>query len=855
MAWVYHNPVCRLALSGRFGATGRASYKEKVMMTTTLTGSKTAAIDPVCGMKVDPAKVAGTEGHKGQTYYFCGKGCAAKFHADPEKYLQPKLAAPAPAAAVVSLSSVVPARSSLSTEYVCPMDPEVHQPGPGSCPKCGMALEPATLAAPPTKIEYTCPMHPEVVREAPGDCPICGMALESRTITMNEANPELDGMKLRLCIGAALTLPLLAIMVSDVVAGHPLQRLLSGRALGWSEFALATPVVLWAGWPFFQRGWASIVSRNLNMFTLIAIGSGSAYLYSVAAVFTPQVFPASFRMADGQVGLYFEAAAVITVLVLLGQVLELKARSQTSSAIKALLGLAPKKARRIATDGSEQDVDLNEIHPGDKLRVRPGEKVPVDGVVLEGGSSIDESMVSGEPLPVEKSPRAKVIGGTINGTGSFVMKTEKVGAETLLAQIVKMVSEAQRTRAPIQRLADVVASYFVPAVLAAAVVTFAVWAVFGPEPRYAHALVNAVAVLIVACPCALGLATPMAIMVGTGRGAREGILVRNAEALELLEKVDTLVVDKTGTLTVGKPKLTSVFAAEGFTEADVLQLAASLEKASEHPLAAAILAGAAEKKVATVSVERFQSATGKGISGVVAGKKAAIGNAALMSDVNASIEPLRPRAEALRQEGQTVMFVASEGRLAGFLAVADPIKPTAAEAVRQLEKAGIKIVMVTGDNKTTAAAVAKTLGIDFEADVLPEKKAEAVKKLQAAGRIVAMAGDGVNDAPALAQAQVGIAMGTGTDVAMETGGITLIKGDLLGIVKARRLSQRTMSNIRQNLFFAFFYNALGVPLAAGVLYPVFGLLLSPMIAAAAMSFSSVSVIANALRLRSSSLEE
>ena len=798
-------------------------------------------IDPVCGMKVDPAKAAGTEEYKGDTYYFCGKGCAAKFHADPEKYLQPK-------------PLIIPPHAAPdAAEYVCPMDPEVHQRGPGSCPKCGMALETAMIAAPATRTEYTCPMHPEIVRDQLGDCPICGMALEPRTITMDEANPELDSMIRRLWIGVVLTLPLLAIMVSDLMASHPLQRLLTGRLLGWFELAIATPVVLWGGWPFFQRGWASIASRNLNMFTLIAIGSGSAYLYSVTAVVAPQIFPASFRMADGQVGLYFEAAAVITVLVLLGQVLELKARSQTSSAIKALLGLAPKRARKLASDGSEQDVDLNDVRVGDTLRVRPGEKVPVDGVVAEGASSVDESMVSGEPMPVEKSAGAKVIGGTINGTGSFVMKTEKVGTETLLAQIVKMVSEAQRTRAPIQRLADVVASYFVPAVLAAAVITFAVWAIFGPEPRYAHALVNAVAVLIIACPCALGLATPMAIMVGTGRGAREGILIRNAEALELLAKVDTLVVDKTGTLTLGKPRVTSMIAAMGFVQADVLRIAASLEKASEHPLAAAILAGAVEQKIETSAVEEFQSSTGKGISGMVNGKKAAIGNAALMNDLGVSTEFLGSKADVVQREGQTVMFVASEGRLAGFVAVADPIKPNATQAIALLKKNGIKVVMVTGDNATTAAAVAKTLGIEFQADVLPAQKAEAVKKLQATGAIVAMAGDGVNDAPALAQAQVGIAMGTGTDVAMEAGGITLVSGDLMGIVKARRLSQRTMTNIRQNLFFAFFYNVLGVPLAAGLLYPFFGVLLSPMIAAAAMSFSSVSVIGNALRLRNASI--
>jgi Cu+-exporting ATPase len=589
------------------------------------------------------------------------------------------------------------------------------------------------------------------------------------------------------------------------------------------------------------------------MFTLISIGAGSAYVYSVMAVALPHLFPASFRDSSGQLGLYFEASAVITVLVLLGQVLELKARSQTSGAIKALLGLAPKTARRIAADGTEQDMDLNAIQVGDKLRVRPGEKVPTDGVVIEGASSVDESMVSGEPIPVEKTADARVTGGTINGTGSFVMKTERVGADTLLAQIVKMVSEAQRSRAPIQRLADMVASYFVPAVLLSAVITFAVWAVYGPQPHYAHALVNAVAVLIIACPCALGLATPMAIMVGTGRGAREGVLISNAEALELLEKVDTLVVDKTGTLTEGKPKLTELIAVEGVKDAELLQAAASLEKASEHPLAAAILAAAREKNTELAAIDGFQSVTGKGVKGNLVGKTVAIGNLAFMNDLGASAESLRTRAEALQKEGQTVMYVALGGRFAGLIAVADPIKDSTAEAIAQLKQEGIKLVMVTGDNRTTAEAVAQKLGIDFEADVLPDKKAAVVKKLQDAGAIVAMAGDGVNDAPALAQAHVGIAMGTGTDVAMKTGGITLVKGDLRGIVKARRLSHLTMSNIRQNLFFAFFYNAVGVPLAAGVLYPAFGLLLNPMIAAAAMSFSSVSVIVNALRLKSAKL--
>jgi Cu+-exporting ATPase len=696
-------------------------------------------------------------------------------------------------------------------------------------------------------------MHPEVVRDQPGNCPICGMALEPRDVSVDSANPELANMTRRFWVAVALTVPLLAVMLSDVLPGHLLQHLLPGQWLAWLELALATPVVLWAGWPFFERGWASIVHRSPNMFTLIAIGAGSAYLYSVAAVVAPGIFPRTFRDISGNLSLYFEAAAVITALVLLGQVLELKARSQTSSAIKALLGLAPKTARRISQDGKEADVALSEVQVGDRIRVRPGERIPTDGSVIEGRSSVDESMVSGEPIPVKKIAGAKVVGGTINGTGSFVMKAERVGADTLLAQIVKMVSEAQRTRAPIQRLADRVAKFFVPAVLVSSVITFAVWAIFGPRPHYAHALVNAVAVLIIACPCALGLATPMSIMVGTGRGASEGILIRNAESLEIFEKVDTLVVDKTGTLTEGKPRLTQVVPAEGFDETYLLQLVASLEKASEHPLAAAIIAGAREKNIELVPVAEFQSITGKGVTGILQGKRIGVGNAALIEDLGASSQALQAPAEGLRKEGQTVMFVTSDGRFAGLIAVADPIKGSTVQAIQQLKQAGIRVVMVTGDNHTTAAAVAQKLGIDFEADVLPEKKADVVKNLQSQGAVVAMAGDGVNDAPALAQAQVGIAMGTGTDVAMETGGITLVKGDLRGIVKARRLSQRTMRNIRQNLFFAFFYNALGIPLAAGVLYPVFGLLLNPMIAAAAMSFSSISVIANALTLRTTKL--
>ena len=716
-----------------------------------------------------------------------------------------------------------------------------------------MALEPATAAVASSRTRYTCPMHPQIVKDEPGNCPLCGMTLEPLTVIVDEANPELDSMTRRFWVSAAFTLPLLVIMASDILPGRVLQHLLEGQLLGWFEFAAATPVVLWGGWPFLQRGWSSIISRNLNMFTLISIGAGSAYLYSVAAVALPYLFPPSFRDGSGQLGLYFEASAVITELVLLGQVLELRARSQTSGAIKALLGLAPKTARRIAADGTEQDVDLNVIQKGDKLRIRPGEKIPTDGTLIEGASSVDESMVSGESLAVEKGANAKVIGGTINGTGGFVMRAERVGADTLLAQIVKMVGEAQRSRAPIQRLADIVAAYFVPAVLISAVITFVVWAIYGPQPHYAHALVNAVAVLIIACPCALGLATPMAIMVGTGKGAGEGVLISNAEALEVLEKVNTLVVDKTGTLTLGKPKLTELISAEGVKDRELLQIAASLEKASEHPLAAAVLAAAEEQHIELVTIEGFQSVTGKGVRGALNGKEIAVGNMALMTDLHAFPESLLTKAEALQKDGRTVMYIALGGKCVGLIAVADPIKDSTPEAIEHLKREGIKVIMVTGDNHATAEAVARKLGIEFEADVLPEQKAVVVKKLQAAGCIVAMAGDGVNDAPALAQAHVGIAMGTGTDVAMKTGGITLVKGDLRGILKARRLSHLTMNNIRENLFFAFFYNALGVPLAAGVLYPAFGLLLNPMIAAAAMSFSSVSVILNALRLKSAKL--
>jgi len=695
-------------------------------------------------------------------------------------------------------------------------------------------------------------MHPQITRDEPGSCPICGMALEPMTVAAgDEPDPELIDMTRRFWIGLALTVPLLIFMIGDMLPGEPLRHVTSSRMAAWLQLVLATPVVLWAGWPFFVRGWASIVNRSLNMFTLIALGTGTAYLYSVVGTVAPDVFPDSFRTHGGEVGLYFEAAAVITVLVLLGQVLELRARSQTSSAIKALLNLAPPTARTIRPDGAEEDVPLEAVQVGDVLRVRPGERIPVDGVVVEGTSAVDESMVTGEPIPIEKTPGSRVTGGTVNGRGSFVMRAERVGSETLLARIVQMVSEAQRTRAPIQRLADQVSAWFVPAVVVIAVLTFVGWSLWGPEPRLAHGLVNAVAVLIIACPCALGLATPMSIMVGTGRGALAGVLIKRAEALEVMEKVDTLIVDKTGTLTEGKPRLTTVKPAPGNDEDTVLRLAASLERGSEHPLASAILVGAAERGVKLSNVEDFRSETGKGIVGRVEGHSIAFGNHRLMEDVGVAIETLMlAEAERLRGDGETVMFVAVDGKLVGLIGVADPIKPSTPDALRMLRESGLRIVMVTGDSRRTAEAVARKLGIDHvEAEVLPDQKRSVVLAMQSEGRRVAMAGDGVNDAPALAQADVGIAMGTGTDVAIESADITLVKGDLRGIVRARNLSRATMRNIRQNLFFAFVYNALGVPIAAGVLYPVAGVLLSPIIASAAMTFSSVSVIANALRLR------
>jgi len=857
--------------------------------------------DPVCGMTVDPSRAKAHADHAGKTYFFCCEGCAKKFRGDPQRYLDGGVTEPMTAAApLIQLggikssapiahahhaaaatgpaANVAPApgsptpgpgaaksgRGKVSSSrtkatYVCPMAPEVSQDHPGACPKCGMDLGPAVPVV-TTRTGYTCPMHPAVVRHAPGACPICGMALEPQTVAAEETNPELAAMTRRFWIALALTIPVIGFGMSRMIPGV---RVTS--SLGWIELALSTPVVLWAGAPFFQRGWASIVNRSLNMFTLIAIGTGTAYIYSVAAVLFPSVFSASFRTANGEVPLYFEAAAAITTLVLLGQVLELRARSRTSSAIRALLNLTPKMARLVRADGTEIDVPIAAVAVGDTLRVRPGEKVPVDGIVLDGASSVDESLMTGESLPVAKSEGSRVVGGTVNATGALFMRADRVGNETMLAQIVRMVGEAQRSRAPVQKLADRVASYFVPAVVLIAAVTFVAWALLGPAPRMSHALLNAVAVLIIACPCALGLATPMAIMVGTGRGALSGILVKNAEALELLEKVDTVVVDKTGTLTEGKPRVTKIIAAPGLAETRVLRAAAAIERASEHPLAAAILAAAKERRIEPPDVSGFRSVTGKGATGSVEGKQVAVGSRVLIASYSintAALAALAAEARELEAQAQTVVFVAIDGTPAGLMAIADPIKATAADAVANLHAAKIRVVMVTGDNRATAEAVAQKLGIDeVHAEVLPEQKRAIVESLQKTRRdggsrnadprrrIVAVAGDGVNDAPALAQAEVGIAMSTGTDVAAETAGIVLLHGDLRGIAAARKLSHATMRNIRQNLLFAFLYNSLGVPIAAGVLYPFFGLLLSPVIASAAMTLSSVSVISNALRLR------
>lgn len=809
---------------------------------------KAQSIDPVCGMAAGPESAGGVYDYNGKTYYFCSPHCRQRFQADPERFLNRSSKAATPSIEIKRAPT--PAAPAAQT-YTCPMHPEVRQNKQGSCPKCGMALEPIAISPPKEKIEYTCPMHPQIVRDAPGSCPICGMALEPRTVSLaEEENKELKDMRRRFWVSALLTLPALVIGMSELIPGAPLQRLIPPTITAWIQLVITTPVILWGGWPFFERLWQSILNRSPNMFTLIGLGVGVAYGYSLVATIFPDIFPHSFRGHGDSVPVYYEVAAVITTLVLLGQVLELKARSQTSAAIKALLGLAPKKARRIGANGSEEDVPLDQVQVNDLLRVRPGEKLPVDGVVVAGSSSVDESMVTGEPIPVEKGTGDKVIGATVNGTGSLVMKAERVGAETLLSQIVQMVAEAQRSRAPIQKLADRVSAYFVPAVIVIAVVTFVVWATLGPEPRLTYALINAVAVLIIACPCALGLATPMSIMVAMGKGAQVGVLFKNAEAIEVLREVDTLVVDKTGTLTEGKPKLVTVTPAAGVNERELLMFAASLERASEHPLAAAIVAGALDRGIEVVNAQSFESITGKGVKGIIEGHDVSLGNRSLMEDLRADSGEFAAGAEKLRGEGQTVMFVTVDGKVAGLVGVADPIKESTPEAVKQLHEDGIRIVMLTGDSRTTANAVAAKLGIDeVVAEVLPNQKAEIVKRFQNEGHKVAMAGDGINDAPALAQAHVGIAMGTGTDVAIASAGVTLVKGDLRGIVRARRLSRATMGNIKQNLFFAFIYNALGVPIAAGVLYPFLGLLLSPMIAAAAMSFSSVSVIGNALRLR------
>ena len=791
--------------------------------------------DPVCGMDVSEDSDFHTE-HEGHKHYFCSAGCLQKFETDPQKYLNPS-AAPAE---TVDESAI----------YTCPMHPEVEQQGPGACPKCGMALEPKNITLSTSKTEYTCPMHPEIIRDEPGSCPKCGMALESRTVEAEEDTSELDYMTHRFWISTLLAIPVFISAMAAEFWPEAMAEIINPRYRQWFEMALATPVVVWGGWIFYVRAWQSIVTHNLNMFTLIGLGVSVAWIYSMTGVLLPGIFPPAVVNDMGVIPVYFEAAAVITALVLLGQVLELRARSQTNAAIKMLLGLAPKTARIVRADGSEEDIPMEHVKVGDMLRVRPGEKIPVDGTVVEGESNVDESMVTGEPLPVEKSAGEKLIGATVNGTGSLLMKAEKVGADTLLAQIVQMVADAQRSRAPIQKLVDTVAGYFVPVVVLIAIITLVVWGTWGPEPRLAYAIINAVAVLIIACPCALGLATPVSIMVGTGKGAMAGVLIKNAEALEIMQKVDTLVVDKTGTLTEGKPTLVTVNAESGFDEQETLRLAASLERASEHPLAESIVRGAEQRGVTLAKADDFQSVTGKGVTGKVDGHTVALGNIKLLDSLGIDVADLPAQADTLRADGQTVMLLAIDGKAAGLIGVADPIKPSTPEAIRDLHKEGIKVVMLTGDSRKTAEAVAAKLDIDqVQAEVLPDQKAEVVKALQAEGRIVAMAGDGINDAPALAQAHVGIAMGTGTDVAMESAGVTLVKGELTGIVRARRLSRATMRNIRQNLFFAFIYNSAGVPIAAGILYPVFGMLLSPMIAAAAMSFSSVSVISNALRLR------
>ena len=818
--------------------------------------------DPVCGMDVSADSPHHLD-HGGRTWFFCSEGCRNKFAARPEDYLP----APEPGATARSrqheqerghVHGAPEANAACAsgtcdiagTYYTCPMHPEIRESRPGTCPKCGMALEAVMDPAMATRIEYTCPMHPEVVQDHPGNCPKCGMALEPRTLSVEDRNPELEDMTRRFRVGAWLAIPTFVLAMIADLAPQWLPGWLGLERVQWIECALATPVVLWAGWPFFVRGGESVRTWNLNMFTLIALGVGAAWLYSVTGLLWPEIFPPDMIRPDGTVAVYFEAAAVITVLVLLGQVLELRARSGTNAAIRALLDLAPKTARRVNEDGTEADVLLEEVRPGDLLRVRPGEKVPVDGVVLEGESHVDESMVTGEPVPVAKAAGDRLIGATLNAKGGLLMRAEQVGNDTLLAQIVRMVAEAQRSRAPIQRLVDRVSAWFVPAVVAVAVIAFIGWFGWGPEPRLAYAVVASVSVLLIACPCALGLATPMSIMVGTGRGAQLGVLIKNAEALETLERIDTLVVDKTGTLTEGRPRVTAVVPAPGEDESRLLGIAAGIERASEHPLADAIVAAAQERGLEPQTAADFRSLTGQGVRARAAGHEVALGNRRLLEALDIDPGPLADRAAALSRQGQTLVYLALDGRIAGLIGISDPIKSGSAEAIRDLHAEGLKVVMLTGDNRATAESVGRALGIDrVEAELMPEDKQRVVERLQAEGARVAMAGDGINDAPALARADVGIAMGTGTDVAMESAGVTLVKGDLRGIVRALRLSRATMRNIRQNLFFAFVYNGLGVPLAAGALYPVFGLLLSPIVAAAAMSFSSVSVIGNALRLK------
>ncbi len=798
-------------------------------------------------MNVDPAVSKLKYDYEGKTYYFCSSHCLEKFRKTPEKYTKQQEGfeqMPPPILNVENCGG-----------YTCPMHPEVKQDTFGSCPQCGMALEPVSPLGAATKTEWICPMDPEVLSDKPGSCPKCGMALEPRIITLEQGeNPELTDMNRRFWISALLTAPVVFLAMQGHIPGFSLQGIISQEKLVWVELILTSPVVLWGGWPFFVRGWQSVVNRSPNMFTLIGLGVSVAYVYSVIASIFPSVFPLSFRDRHGEVGVYFEAAAMIVTLVLFGQVLELKARGKTGAAIRALLGLRPKTAR-IIKDNSEEDIPIENVQPADLLRIRPGEKVPVDGVVVDGSSSVDESMVTGESIPTEKQKGDRLIGATVNGTGTLIMRAEKVGADTLLSQIVRMVAEAQRSRAPIQKLADTVATYFVQIVVTAAVLTFAVWALAGPEPRFAHALINAVAVLIIACPCALGLATPMSIMVAMGKGATAGVLFKSAEAIEVMRKVNVLVVDKTGTLTEGKPRLIDVYPVYGWDENKVLFYAASLERGSEHPLAAAIVAGAAERKLELAPAESFQSVTGKGVTGRVDGHDVALGNLSLLPEIGVDIGDLYKMAENMRSDGMTVMFLILDQSIIGLLGVADTVKETTPSAIKKLNEEGVKIVMLTGDSRTTAETIARRLGIEeVVAEVLPEQKVLEVKRLQEKGFIVAMAGDGINDAPALAQAHVGIAMGTGTDVAIESAGVTLVKGDLRGIVRARVLSRLTMRNIKQNLFWAFVYNSLGVPVAAGVLYPFFGILLSPIIAAAAMSFSSVSVVGNALRLRRARLE-